>query len=61
MCSCKATLFLHCANFNTQRQALFDKIATTLAKHILTENKDRNENSFNKSMLNTSTEFILPT
>ena len=29
--------FLHCANINTQRQTLFDKIATVDA-NILTEN-----------------------
>ena len=31
--------FLHCANFNVQRQTLLDKIATTDA-NILTENED---------------------
>ena len=61
--------FLHCASFNTQRQTLFDKIATIDA-NILTENEDsvvntllfgkpNNENSFNLAMLNASTEFIL--
>ena len=59
--------FLHCANFNTQRQTLFDKIATIDA-NILTENEDSivntllfgkliSENSFNKAMLGTSIEF----
>ena len=62
---------LHCANFNTQRQTLFDKIATIDA-NILTENecsvvntflfgKPNSENSFNKAMLNVSIEFILLT
>ena len=61
--------FLHCANFDTQKQTLFDKIATTDA-NILTENensiintllfgKPNSENSFNKAMLNVSVEFIL--
>ena len=31
--------FLHCANFTTQKQTLFDKIATIDA-NILTENED---------------------
>ena len=63
--------FLHCANFNTQRQTLFDKIATIDA-NILTKNEDsiantllfgkpNSENSFNKAMLNASIEFILST
>ena len=45
MCSCSRDIettihsFLHCANFNIQRQTLFDKIATTDA-NILTKNKD---------------------
>ena len=61
--------FLHCANFKVQRQTLFDKIATIDAD-ILTENEDsiintllfgkpNSENSFNKAMLNASTEYIL--
>ena len=61
--------FLHCANFDTQKQTLFDKIATADA-NILTENEDsiintllfgkpNSENSFNKAMLNMSVEFIL--
>ena len=56
--------FLHCPNFNTQRQTLFDKTTTTYA-NILTENensvvntllfgKPNSENSFNKAMLNAS-------
>ena len=63
--------FLHCVNFNIQRQTLFDKIATIDA-NILTENEDsilntllfvklNSENSFNKTMLNTSIEYILST
>ena len=77
MCSCSSDIettihfFLHCANFNIQRQTLFDKIATIDA-NILTENEDsivntllfgkpNSENSFNKAMLNASTEFILTT
>ena len=45
MCSCSNGIettihfFLHCANFNIQRQTLFDKIATIDA-NILTENED---------------------
>ena len=45
MCSCSSGIettihfFLHCANFDIQRQTLFDKIATTDA-NILTKNKD---------------------
>ena len=31
--------FLHCANFDIQRQTLFDKIAT-IDGNILTENED---------------------
>ena len=77
MCSCSSGIettihfFLHCANFNIQRQSLFDKIATIDA-NILTENEDsivntfllgkpNNENSFNKAMLTTSIEYILST
>ena len=59
--------FLHCANFNTERQTLFDKKATIDA-NILTEKEDsivntlffgkpNNEKSFNKTMLNVSVEF----
>ena len=68
MCSCssgtetKIHFFLHCGNFNLQKQSLFDKIATT-DPNILTENEDsivntllfgkpNSENSFNKAMLN---------
>ena len=72
MCSCSSGIettihfFLHCANFNIQRQTLFDKIATIDA-NILTENKiitllfgkPNCENSFNKTMLNASIEYIL--
>ena len=61
--------FLHCANFNTPRQTLFNKISTIDA-NILTENEDSivkpllfgkltSENSFNTAMLNVSVEFIL--
>ena len=45
ICSCSSGIdtrihfFLHCANFNTQRQTLFDKIATIDA-NILSENED---------------------
>ena len=77
MCSCSSGIettihfFLHCANFNTQRRTLFDKIATIDAK-ILTENEDsfvntllfgkpNSKNSFNKAMLNASIGFILST
>ena len=61
--------FLHCANFNTQKQTLFYKIATIDA-NILSENEDsivnthlfgklNSENSFNKAMLYASIGFIL--
>ena len=77
MCSCSSDIeiaihfFLHCANFITQRQTFFDKIATINA-NILTENEDiivntlllgrpNSEKSFNKTMLNLSVEFILST
>ena len=72
MCSCSSGIFfLQCANFNIQRQNLFDKIATIYA-NILTENEDciantllfgkpNNENSFNKALLNALIEYILST
>ena len=77
MCSCSSGIestihfFLHCANFNIQRQTLFDKIAT-IDVNILTENEDsivntllhgkpNCENSFNKAMLNASIAYILST
>ena len=77
MCSCssatEATIhfFLHCANFNSQRQTLFDKIATADA-NILIENEDsivnallfgkpNSENSVNNAILNASIKYILPT
>ena len=77
MCSCSSGIettihfFLHCANFNIQRQTLFDKIAA-LDSNILTDNEDsiantllfgkpNSENSFNKAMLNASVEYILST
>ena len=73
MCRCTSGIettmhfFLHSANFNIQRQTLFYKVATIDAK-ILTENeysivnnllfeRPSNENSFNKAMLNASTEL----
>ena len=63
--------FLHCANYNTQRQTFFDKIATIDA-NILSENehsivnsllfgKLNSENSFNKAILYASIGFILST
>ena len=75
MCSCSSGFertihfFLHCANFNNQRQTLFDKIAAIDA-NILAENegciinnllfgKPNSENSFNKAMINASIEYIL--
>ena len=45
MCNCSSGIetmiyfFLNCANFNTQRQTLFDKIAT-IDVNILTEIED---------------------
>ena len=61
--------FLHWANFNTQRQTLFDKIAT-VDTNILTENDDsivsvllfvkqNCEKPCNKSIINATIEFIL--
>ena len=61
--------FLHYANFNTQRQTLFDKIAT-IDTNILTEKDDSivsvllfgkqdREMSCNKSIINATIEFIL--
>ena len=77
MCSCNsgiettAHFLLRCPNFNTQRQTLFDKIATIDA-NILRENenniinillfgKPNSEDCFNKQILNASIEFILST
>ena len=77
MCSCSSGIetmihsFLHCANFNIQRQTLFDKIATIDAI-ILSENEDsifntllfgkpNCENALNKAMLNASIKYILST
>ena len=77
MCSCSSGIettihfFLHCANFNIQRQTLFDKIATADA-NILIENEDsivnallfgkpNSENSVNNAILNASIKYILPT
>ena len=75
MCSCSSGIetmihfFLHCTNFNIQRQTLFEKIAKIDAT-ILTENEDSiantvlfgkpsYENSFNKAMLDAPIEYIL--
>ena len=77
MCSCSSDIetmihfFLHCANFNIQRQPLFDKIATIDA-NILTEREDsifntllfgkpNSENSFNEALLNASIEYFVST
>ena len=77
MCSCNsgiettAHFLLHCPNFNTQRQTLFDKIATIDA-NILIENenniinillfgKPNSEDRFNKQILNAFIAFILST
>ena len=77
MCSCSSGIetmihsFLHCANFNIQRQTVFDKIATIDAI-ILSENEDsivntllfgkpNCENALNKAMLNASIKYILST
>ena len=62
---------VHCANFNTQKQTIYDKIAT-IDMNNLTENegsivntllfgKPNSENSFNKAMPKASIEFILST
>ena len=77
MCNCGSGIettihfFLHCANFNTQRQTLFDKTAT-IDTNILTENDDsiisvllfgkqNCEKSCNKLIINAAIEFILST
>ena len=77
MCSCGSGVetathfFLHCANFNFQRQTLFDRI-TTIDEKILAENeesiintllfgKPNSENSVNKVILNISIVYILST
>ena len=75
MCSCSSGIetihfFLHCANFNIQRQTLIDKIAT-IDMNILTKNEDsiantllfgkpNSENSFDKKKkLNASMEIYI--
>ena len=77
MCSCSsgiettAHFLLHCPNYNIQRQALFDNIATIDAK-VLRENEDtfvnillfgkpNNEDSVNKKILNATIDFISST
>ena len=77
MCSCNsgiettAHFLLQCPIFKTQKQTLFDKIATIDA-NILRENenniinillfgKPNSEDCFNKQILNASIEFILST
>ena len=77
MCSCNsdtettAHFLLQCRNYNTERQTLFDKIATIDA-NILKENennlinillfgKPNSDDCFNKQVLNASIEFILST
>ena len=61
--------FLNCASFNSKSQILFHK-AANIDANTFTENeyiivkfiwigKQTSENSFNKAMLNVSTEFIL--
>ena len=77
MCSCSSDIeitihfFLHCANFDIQRQTLINKIAT-VDESILTENEDsivntllfgkpNSKNFFNKAVLNSPIEYILPT
>ena len=77
MCSCSSGIettihfFLHCANCNTQRQTLFDKVISIDA-NILSENennivntllfgKSNSENSFNKAVRKASIEFVLST
>ena len=75
MCSCSSVIqtaidfFLHCTNFSSQRQTLFDKIAAIDAS-ILTENEDNvvntllfgkpnSQNTFNKAMPKGSIKFIV--
>ena len=77
MCNCNggiettAHFLLHCPMFNTQRKALFDKIAT-IDTNILSENEDNivnillfgkpnREDYFNKQILNASIQFLLST
>ena len=77
MCHCNSGIettthfLLHCPIFNTQRQALFDKIATLDTNilrekeenivHILLFGKPNCEDCFNKQILNATIEFILLT
>jgi len=77
MCNCGSGIettvhfLLHCPNYNTQRQTLFDKIAT-IDDNILKENEDifvnvllfgkpNIEDCINKKVLNATIEFILST
>ena len=77
MCNCGSGIettvhfLLHCPNFITQRQTLFDKIAT-IDDNILKENEDifvnvllfgkpNIEDCLNKKVLNATIEFILST
>ena len=77
MCNCRSGIettthfFLHCVNFNFQRQTLFDKL-TTIDGNILVENeksivntllfgKSNFENSVNHAILIASIEYILST
>ena len=77
MCNCGGGIettihfFLHCANFDTQRQTLFNKIAA-IDTNILTENdgsivsvllfgKQNCQKLCSKSIINATIEFILST
>ena len=73
MCSCSSGIetmihfFLHCTNFNTQRQTLHDKIATIDANienedgifNTLLFGKPNSGNSYSKAILNAPIYFVL--
>ena len=75
MCDCRNGVettkhfFLHCANFNSQRQTLFNKIRD-IDEFILTESEDNivnillfqkpnNDDAMNRAILNLTIEFII--
>ena len=77
MCICNSGIettnhfFLHCDNFSTHRQTLFDKI-NSIDSHILTDTDNNivkillygnpsSEDLYNKEILNASIEYILST
>ena len=77
MCNCRNGIettkhfLLHCVNFSSQRQTLFDKIRN-IDEFILTEHEDSivnfllfgnpdNESDINKAILNLTIEYIIST